>query len=66
MKDLRQSQLSQMHREKRVLIASGVDRDKFISQCRAKAYPEGSTHAFALDQVFGPIGSAKKDDRNAA
>lgn len=59
MKDLRQSQLSQIHREKRALIASGVDRDKFITQCRAKAYPEGSTHAFALDQVFGPIGSAR-------
>jgi len=54
-----------MHREKRALIASGVDRDKFIIQCRAKAYPEGSTHMYALDAVYGPIGS-KKESRNAA
>jgi hypothetical protein len=66
MKDLRQSQLSQMHREKRALRASGVDRDRFILQCKAKEHPPGSTHAWALDQVYGPIGSAKKDDRNAA
>ena len=65
MKDLRQSQLSQMHRERRALIEEGVDADKFIARTKQKAYPAGSTHMFALDAVFGPIGS-KKENRNAA
>ncbi len=64
MKDLRQSQLSQMHREKRALRASGVDRDKFIIQCKAKEHPPGSTHAWARDEVWGPEGS--KENSNAA
>lgn len=62
--DLAARQLSQMHRERRALIASHVDRDKFIIKCRAKEYPEGSTHQYALDAVYGPIGS--KENGNAA
>ena len=66
MKDLRQSQLSQMHREGRALIEEGVDADRFIARTKQKAYPAGSTHTFALDAVYGPIGSERKADDHAA
>lgn len=60
MKDHRQSQLSQMHREKRALIASGVDRDRWLAKGKAKEFPPGSTHAWARDEVYGPMGSAQE------
>lgn len=60
MKDLRQSQLSQMHRERRALIEEGVDADKFIARTKQKNYPKGSTHAWARDEVWGPIDSARE------
>lgn len=60
MKDLRQSQLSQMQRERRALIEEGVDADKFIARTKQKAYPAGSTHMFALDAVYGPEISARE------
>lgn len=65
--DLEQRQLDQMLREKRQLIASGVDKEKFGNQCKAKQYPAGSTHAWARDEVWGPIGSAEnKENENAS
>jgi len=54
-----------MHREKRGLIASGVDRDRWLARGKAKEFPPGSTHAWARDEVWGPIGSAK-EKTNAA
>lgn len=53
-------QLSQMHREKRALIASGVDRDRWLAKGKAKEFPPGSTHAWARDEVYGPMGSAQE------
>jgi hypothetical protein len=64
--DLEQRQLDQMLQEKRQLIASGVDKEKFGNQCKAKQYPAGSTHAWARDEVWGPIGSSEKEKKNAS
>lgn len=63
MKDYREIQRESARRERRALLAENVSFEKF--KTTIKEYPAGSVYYWALDKVFGPIGSAERK-QNAA
>ena len=64
--DHRRKQLDKARRERRELIAEHITFEQFQTNAKAKRYPTGSTFAWARDEVWGPVDSAKKDKNNAA
>ena len=63
--DHRRRQLDKASREHRLLLQKDVTFEQFQTNAKAKRYPIGSTYAWAVECVFGPINSAKEQS-NAA
>ena len=64
--DHRRRQLDKASREHRLLLQKDVTFEQFQTNAKAKRYPTGSTYAWAVECVFGPVDSAKKDQEHAA
>ena len=60
--DHRVSQERKVWTEHRQLLEQ-TSHEQFLNNCRSKKYPAGATYLWALGAVYGPIGSA---DRNEA
>jgi len=60
MKDHRYLKLSKAEKERRIFIEE-VSQDQWILRSRRKQYPAGSIFYWALQAVYGPIGSARKE-----
>ena len=63
--DHRRRQLDKASREHRLLLQKDVTFEQFQTNAKAKRYPTGSTYAWAREEVWGPINSAKETS-NAA
>lgn len=63
--DHRKRQLDKASREHRLLLQKDVTFEQFQTNAKAKRYPTGSTYAWAREEVWGPINSAKEQS-NAA
>ena len=66
MKDHRLLQQEKARRENRELLAENITFEQAQTGAKEKRYPVGSVWHWATGCVWGPIGSAKKEDRNAA
>lgn len=65
--DHRERQREEVRRDRRELLVENVSREKAAEMAKNKQIPVGSCHKWALDAVYGPIGSAEnKEKRNAA
>lgn len=65
MKDYREIQRADVRRDRRALLFENVSREKAAEMAKNKLIPVGSCHKWALDAVYGPIGSAERK-RDAA
>lgn len=66
MKDWRDIQREEARRDRRALLVENVSREKAAEMAKNKQIPVGSCHKWALDAVYGPIGSAEKEKNNAS
>lgn len=64
--DHRERQREEVRRDRRVLLVENVSREKAAEMAKNKQIPVGSCHKWALDAVYGPIGSADKENKNAS
>ncbi|MCY1238366.1 hypothetical protein D9M72_511000 [compost metagenome] len=64
--DHRKRQLDKARRERRLLLAEHVTFEQAQTNAKAKHYPNGSYFAWARDEVWGPMNSAVKENKNAA
>lgn len=55
-------QLEKARRERRQLLQKDVTFEQAQSNAKQNKYPVGSTYAWAAMCVFGPEGSAKKEE----
>lgn len=59
--DHRVRQERQVWTERRQLIEQ-TSHEQFLNNCRSKKYPAGTMYLWALQAVYGPIGSADRKE----
>lgn len=66
MKGWREIQRDNARRERRSLLAEAVTFERFAEMAKQKRIPAGSIWCWATSEIYGPIGSADKENRNAS
>ncbi|MDX0227166.1 hypothetical protein RWA06_04645 [Sinorhizobium meliloti] len=66
MKDWREIQRDTARRERRSLLAEAVTFERFAEMAKQKRLPVGSVWHWSTGEIYGPIGSADKENRNAS
>lgn len=66
MKDWREIQRERARRERRELLETNASFEKATELAKQKRIPAGSIWCWATSEIYGPIGSAEKENKNAS
>lgn len=64
--DHRARQRESARRERRELLEENITFEKFAEMAKQKRLPVGSVWHWSTGEIYGPIGSAEKENRNAS
>lgn len=66
MKDYREMKRETARRERRSLLAEAVTFERFAEMAKQKRLPVGSVWHWSTGEIYGPIGSAEKENGHAS